>query len=211
VQRPAAGAVITYFQERTLMRFETFLAAVFVASLFGYSASAQEKGKPMATQSPLYRFTMESIDGSPVPLSNYRGDVLLIVNVASFCGYTPQYEDIESVYEQYKDKGLRVLAFPANNFGNQEPGSNEEIKEFCTSKYDVTFDLFSKISVKGEDQHPLYRYITTESSVPGEVKWNFQKYLVDRSGNIVAMFPSKVKPTDDDFIRALEGLLAKKS
>lgn len=192
------------------MRTTVVLAAVLMIGLFVQTAWAQEKEKPMSEESPLYAFTMKSIDGSSVPLSAYRGDVLLIVNVASFCGYTPQYEDIEAVYEKYKSKGFRVLAFPANNFGNQEPGTNEEIKEFCSSKYDVSFDLFSKISVKGEDQHPLYRYITTQSPVPGDVKWNFQKYLVDRSGNIVAMFPSKVKPTDEGFTKKVEELLAKK-
>ena len=192
------------------MRSSVIIAVALSAGLLVQSAVGQEKGDQVVQTSPLYSFTVESIDGSPVPLSTYKGEVLLIVNVASFCGYTPQYEDIEAVYEMYKDKGFRVLAFPANNFGNQEPGTNEEIKEFCTSKYDVTFDLFSKISVKGEDQHPLYRYITTESAVPGEVKWNFQKYLVDRSGNIVAMYPSKVKPTDDEFVSKLEELLAKR-
>lgn len=192
------------------MRFMTVLAPVILAGMLAQLTPAQEKDKPMPESSTLYSFTMNSIDGKAVPLSSYKGDVLLIVNVASFCGYTPQYEDIEEVYEKFKGKGFRVLAFPANNFGNQEPGTDKEIKEFCSLKYDVTFDLFSKISVKGPDQHPLYRYITTESPVKGEVKWNFQKYLVDRKGNFVAMFPTKVKPTDDDFIEKLEVLLAEK-
>ncbi len=189
------------------MRLALFALTVVVGGLFGSPARSQNKAPSTAVESPLYSFTMESIDGKEVPLSAYKGEVLLIVNVASFCGYTPQYEDIEAIYKQYKDRGFRVLAFPANNFGNQEPGTNQEIKEFCTSKFDVTFDMFSKISVKGDDQHPLYRYITTESAVPGEVKWNFQKYLVDRSGTIVAMFPSKVKPTDEEFVKVLERLL----
>lgn len=192
------------------MRFMTVLAPVILAGMLAQLTPAQEKDKPMPESSTLYSFTMNSIDGKAVPLSSYKGDVLLIVNVASFCGYTPQYEDIEEVYEKFKGKGFRVLAFPANNFGNQEPGTDKEIKEFCSLKYDVTFDLFSKISVKGPDQHPLYRYITTESPVKGEVKWNFQKYLVDRKGNLVAMFPTKVKPTDDEFIEKLEVLLAEK-
>ena len=193
------------------MRITAVLASLVIVGFIARTARAQEKTKPTSQESPLYGFTMESIDGSPVALSTFRGDVLMIVNVASFCGHTPQYEDIESVYEKYKDRGFRVLAFPANNFGNQEPGTNQEIKEFCTSKYNVSFDLFSKISVKGEDQHPLYRFITTRSAVPGEVQWNFQKYLVDRSGTVVAMFPSKVKPTDREFIQKLEALLAKKN
>ncbi len=158
----------------------------------------------------IHSFTMKTIDGKEKSLADYKGNILLIVNVASKCGYTPQYKDLEAVYRKYKDRGFRVLGFPANNFGNQEPGSDEEILEFCSTKYDVTFDLFSKISVKGEDQHPLYRYITTESAFPGEVKWNFQKYLVDREGNIVAMFPSRVKPTNKEVIERLETLLATK-
>jgi len=129
------------------------------------------------------------------------------VNVASFCGYTPQYKDLEEVYRTYKDKGFRILAFPANNFGEQEPGSDEEIKTFCSTKYDVTFDVFSKISVRGDDQHPLYRYITKDSPFPGEVKWNFQKYLVDQNGGLVAMFPSKTKPTDRLVVERIEALL----
>lgn len=189
------------------MRIMNVLAPVLMAGVLVQPTPAQEKDKLMPERSPLYSFTMNSVDGKPVPLSSYEGNVLLIVNVASFCGYTPQYENIEEVYKQYKDKGFRVLAFPANNFSNQEPGTDQEIKEFCKLKYDVSFDLFSKINVKGPKQHPLYRYITTESPFPGEVKWNFQKYLVDRSGKIVAMFPTKVKPTDDEFIGKLEALL----
>ena len=192
------------------MRIRSVFAGVLIAGVLAQPTPAQEKDKPMPETTTLYSFTMNSIDGKPVPLSSYKGNVLLIVNVASFCGYTPQYEDIEEVYEKFKEKGLRVLAFPANNFGNQEPGTDQEIKEFCSLKYDVSFDLFSKISVKGPNQHPLYRYITTESPVPGEVKWNFQKYLVDRKGKLVAMFPTKVKPTDDAFIEKLEALLAEK-
>lgn len=193
------------------MRFTKMFASVLVAAgVLAQPTPAQEKDKPMPDASALYSFTMNSIDGKPVPLSSYKGKVLLIVNVASFCGYTPQYEDIEKVFEQYKDKGFSVLAFPANNFGNQEPGTDQEIKDFCSLKYDVSFDMFSKINVKGPNQHPLYRYITTESPVRGEVKWNFQKYLVDRKGTIVAMFPTKVKPTDDEFIEKLEALLAEK-
>jgi len=192
------------------MRLHSIVAGVLVAGVLAQPLPAQEKDKPMPETATLYSFTMNSIDGKPVPLSSYKGNVLLIVNVASFCGYTPQYEDIETIYERYKEKGFRVLAFPANNFGNQEPGTDQEIKEFCRLKYDVSFDVFSKINVKGPDQHPLYRYITTESPVRGEVKWNFQKYLVDRNGTIVAMFPTKVKPMDEEFIEKLESLLAQK-
>lgn len=172
---------------------------------------AQKSERTVAEQKNVYDFAMKTIDGKERPLSEYRGDVLLVVNVASKCGYTPQYKDLQAVYEKYRDRGFRILAFPANNFGGQEPGTDEEIMEFCETNYNVTFDMFSKISVKGEDQHPLYRYLTTESPFPGEVKWNFQKYLVDRKGNIVAMFPSKVNPTDKEVQQQLEALLNDKS
>ena len=161
----------------------------------------------MSNQS-VYDFSMKTIDGKEQSLADFKGNVLLIVNVASFCGFTPQYKDLESVYEKYKAKGFRILAFPANNFGEQEPGTDQEIKTFCESKYSVTFNLFSKISVKGDDQHPLYRYITKDSPCPGDIKWNFQKYLVDKNGTIVAMFPSRVKPTDNVFVEKLEALLS---
>jgi glutathione peroxidase len=169
--------------------------------------SQQKESTPVDSKS-LYGFTMKTIDGKDKPLADYKGKVLLVVNVASFCGYTPQYEDLEEVYQKYKDKGFAILGFPANNFGKQEPGTDEEIKTFCDTKYNVTFDLFSKISVKGPDQAPLYQYITKDSPFPGDVKWNFQKYLVDRRGNIVAMVPSKVKPTDKDVIQRIESLLS---
>lgn len=159
----------------------------------------------------IYSFTMKTIDGKEKSLADYKGKVLLVVNVASLCGFTPQYKDLEEVYLKYKDKGFRILAFPANNFGHQEPGSDKEIKEFCHTKYDVTFDLFSKISVKGDDQHPLYQYLTKDSPFPGEVQWNFQKYLVDRDGNIVAKYLSRVKPTDKEVVGKIEALLKGKS
>jgi len=169
--------------------------------------SPQQEVKGPAMNISIYDFAMKTMDGKEKSLSEYKGNVLLIVNVASFCGYTPQYKDLEEVYRKYKDKGFRILAFPANNFGEQEPGSDEEIKTFCSTKYDVTFDVFSKISVRGDDQHPLYRYITKDSPFPGEVKWNFQKYLVDQNGGLVAMFPSKTKPTDRLVVERIEALL----
>src|SRR5437879_5971006 len=152
-------------------------------------------------------FTMNSIDGKPVPLSSYKGQVLLIVNTASECGFTPQYETLEKLYETYKDKGFRILAFPANNFGAQEPGTNAEIKSFCSTKFHTTFDLFEKISVKGKDRHPLYQYITEDSPFKGEVKWNFQKYLVDRSGKIAARYLSAIDPMSVEVRTEVEKLL----
>ena len=164
----------------------------------------------MATQTgSVYDFTLNDIDGNPVSLSQFRGKVLLVVNTASFCGNTPQYEGLQTMYERYKSKGFEILAFPANNFGQQEPGTNEEIKNFCYTKYSLTFPLFSKISVKGEDKHPLYRYLTEQSPFPGEVEWNFQKYLVDRTGNVIARYHHRTRPLSDEVVRDVEHTLAK--
>lgn len=168
-------------------------------------------GKSAGHTKGVLGFTMKTIDGSPEQLSSYKGKVLMIVNTASECGYTPQYETLEKLYEKYKAKGFRILAFPANNFGQQEPGTNPEIKTFCTTKYHTTFDLFEKISVKGNDQHPLYQYLTKESPFPGDVKWNFQKYLVDRSGKIAARYMSAVDPMSPDVRGKVEELLAQRA
>jgi len=165
----------------------------------------------MASQSSsVYDFTLDDIDGKPLPLSSFRGKVLLLVNTASFCGNTPQYSELETMYERYQARGLEILAFPANNFGRQEPGTNEEIKSFCYTKYSLTFPLFSKISVKGGDKHPLYQYLTEQSPFPGEVEWNFQKYLVDRKGNIIARYHHRTKPLSDEIVRDVENALATK-
>ncbi len=161
----------------------------------------------MAQSTGVYAFTMKTIDGKERPLAEYRGRVLMIVNVASKCGYTPQYEGLEAIYEKYRDRGFMILGFPANNFLWQEPGTDAEIRQFCSTTYHVTFDLFSKISVKGSDQHPLYRYLTKDSPAAGSVKWNFQKYLVDRKGNVVRMFPPATEPTDAELLRTIESLL----
>jgi glutathione peroxidase len=152
-------------------------------------------------------FTMKNIDGKEVALSSYAGKVILFVNVASQCGYTKQYKDLEALYRRYKDRGFVILGFPANNFGRQEPGTDEEIKTFCTSTYDITFDLFSKISVKGDDVHPLYRFITSDSTFGGDVKWNFQKYLVNRHGVIIGKYLSKVVPLSEELTGAIEAAL----
>jgi glutathione peroxidase len=164
----------------------------------------------MAAQSgSVYEFTLNDIDGKPVALGQFHGKVLLLVNTASFCGNTPQYADMQTMYERYRAKGFEILAFPANNFGRQEPGSNEEIKNFCYTKYSLTFPLFSKISVKGTDKHPLYRYLTEQSPFPGEVEWNFQKYLVDRNGTVVARYHHRTNPLSGEIIQDLERELAK--
>jgi glutathione peroxidase len=167
---------------------------------------------PQGTRS-IYDFTMKSIEGKDVPLGKYKGKVLLVVNVASQCGNTPQYEDLQALYRKYESRGLVVLGFPANNFGEQEPGTDGEIKEFCTSTYHVTFPMFSKISVKGADQHPLYRLLTSRESNPdgaGDVKWNFQKYLISREGTIIGTFAPKAKPMSEDVVAAIERALGGK-
>lgn len=160
----------------------------------------------------IYDFTLPSIDGKPMPLAEFKGKVVLVVNVASRCGYTPQYSALEAVYEKYKDQGLVIVGFPANNFGAQEPGSNEEIKTFCSRKYNVTFPMYSKVSVKGEDQTPLYQYLTTKTapSIAGEIKWNFTKFLVDRNGNVVQRFESAVTPDSKEVVSAIEKQLSQK-
>lgn len=152
--------------------------------------------------------TMERLDGSAEPLSAYDGKVRLLVNVASRCGMTPQYEALERLHETYGERGFTVLGFPANNFGGQEPGTNEEIAAFCSATYGVQFPMFGKISVKGEDIHPLYEYLTSlPEPVGGEVQWNFQKYLVDRDGNVVARFSPRTPPDDPELLSTLESLL----
>ncbi len=169
---------------------------------------------PMALRaaSSVYDFTLPSIDGKPAPIAQYKGKVLLLVNVASKCGYTPQYEGLEALYEKYKDRGLVVMGFPANNFGGQEPGTNEEIKTFCSRTYHVSFPMYSKISVKDADKAPLYQFLTDKASSPatgGEIKWNFTKFLVDRNGKTIARFESNVAPGSADFNKAIEDALAK--
>jgi glutathione peroxidase len=156
--------------------------------------------------SSIYGFTLNSIDGNPAPLAEYKGKVILLVNVASQCGYTPQYSALEAIYEKYKDQGLVILGFPANNFGAQEPGTNQEIKTFCTRKYSVTFPIYSKISVKGPDQAPLYAFLTKDTApgIGGEIKWNFTKFLIDRNGNVVQRFEPAITPDSKEMTSAIE-------
>ena len=155
--------------------------------------------------SGIYDFTMNSIDGAPAPLSAYKGKVVLLVNVASRCGFTPQYTGLESLYEKFKDRGFVILGFPANNFGGQEPGTNDEIKTFCSTKYNVTFPIYAKSSVKGADINPLYKYLTETKG--GDVKWNFTKFLADRNGNVIARFESAVTPDSAELVSAVESAL----
>src|ERR1700691_4287468 len=162
--------------------------------------------------SSIYEFTLPSIDGKPLPLANFKGKVVLVVNVASRCGFTPQYSALESTYEKYKDQGFVILGFPANNFGGQEPGTNAEIKTFCQTKYSVTFPIYAKVSVKGDDQTPLYQYLTTTANpaLAGDIKWNFTKFLVSRDGKVVQRFESPVKPDSPEVTSAIEEQLKQK-
>ena len=155
--------------------------------------------------SSVHEFTLNNIDGQPAPLSQYKGKVLLIVNVASKCGFTPQYEGLQKLYSKYKDQGLVILGFPANNFMGQEPGTNEEIKTFCSRTYNVSFPMYSKISVKGDDKAPLYQYLTDNGG--GEIKWNFTKFLVGKDGKIVKRFESRVNPESPEITSAIEAAM----
>lgn len=152
---------------------------------------------------------VKDMGGKEVKLADYRGKVLLIVNVASKCGYTPQYTGLEALYKKYKENGFEILAFPCNDFGGQEPGSNEEIKDFCSTKYDVTFPLFDKVKVLSDERSPLYTLlINNDVTEKGDVKWNFEKFLIDKEGNIVSRFRSKVKPESEEITKAIEKELA---
>ena len=168
--------------------------------------STDMKNKTM-TSTDYRDIPFKTISGEETDLRKFDGKVLLLVNTASECGFTPQYEGLEKLYHTYKDSGLVVIGFPANNFGGQEPGTNEQILKFCTSKYDVTFPMMSKVSVKGSDKHPLFKYLTEQSNVPGEIKWNFSKFLFDRKGNLVARFDSPVTPMSDTLVAAIKKLL----
>jgi len=177
-------------------------------ALVPFAAAADEPAKKPAS---IYEFKVQDIDDKPVDLADYKGEVLLIVNTASQCGYTPQYRGLEAIHEQYKDRGFKVLAFPANEFGNQEPGTNSEIKSFCSSKYNVTFPLFSKVVVKGEGIHPLYRFLTSPETNPkfaGDITWNFAKFLVNRKGEIIARFGPGDEPQSEKVVKAIEAGLA---
>lgn len=191
--------------------FTLILTFTLMSSAIVTSQPAADPSGHAAEEPKLYTFTVKTIDGEDRSLSAYKGKVLLIVNVASKCGYTPQYEGLEKLFDRYKDRGLMVLGFPTNNFLWQEPGTDAEIKEFCSATYGVSFDMFSKISVKGSDQHPLYAYLTEESSAKGAVKWNFQKYLVDRQGNVIAKFAPGVEPLDDELVKKVEAALNERS
>ena len=184
------------------------LAMALFLFLSKTNATKEITGNNMETN--INQITVKDIEGKSVNLSDYKGKVLLIVNVASYCGFTKQYSGLEEIYKQYKEKGFEILAFPCNQFGEQEPGTNEEIKNFCSSKFDVSFRLFDKIDVNGKEKSPLYS-ILTDNEVTGkaDIKWNFEKFLIDKDGNIVARYSSKVEPKSKELVSAIEKELAK--
>jgi glutathione peroxidase len=176
--------------------FGLFLG-ILIVLFSGFLAVKADDTQPTS----VYSFKMKDIDGKTVPLSNYKGKVLLIVNVASKCGFTPQYDGLEKLYEKYKGKGLVILGFPCNQFASQEPGSDADIKNFCSTKYNVTFPLFDKIEVNGDNAHPLYQFLKKSEPDPEgklDIGWNFNKFLIDRSGHPLKRFVSKQTPADID-------------
>jgi len=172
---------------------------------------APAQDKPAGGAKPIYEFTVKDTDGKDVSLSRYKGDVVMIVNVASQCGYTDKtYSGLQALYDKYKDKGFKVVAFPANDFGGQEPGSDSEIKSFCQNDKKATFDLMAKVAAKGPQQAPIYKYLTTHPNkdIAGDLKWNFEKYLVGRDGQVIARFGTKTMPEDPKVVEAVEKALA---
>jgi glutathione peroxidase len=182
---------------------------LFTAVVLALFAGAQNKPAGSAKVPAALNFTMSSIDGKPVDLSKYQGQVVLMVNVASECGYTPQYAGLEELHKKYAAKGLRILGFPSNDFGQQEPGTNSEIAQFCKQNYGVQFDMFSKIVVRGQGQSPLYKYLTGHPKFPGQVDWNFEKFLIGRNGEVIGRFKSAVEPDSRELVGAIETALSK--
>jgi glutathione peroxidase len=189
---------------------KAWLTLVAINMALGFCVAPAEGKTTMQPMQSIYDFTLPSIDGQATSLGTYTGKVIMIVNVASRCGFTGQYEGLEKLYQAYKGRGFVILGFPANNFLGQEPGTDAEIKSFCSLKYNVTFPLFAKLSVKGSDKHPLYKYLTEKESNPefsGEISWNFNKFLIGRDGKIVQRFGSRTKPEDPVVRQAVEKAL----
>lgn len=185
------------------------MASLFGLSIFGSSMKAQNlSDDEILAQANIYKYSVKDISNNDVNLKNYEGKVLLIVNVASKCGFTPQYEGLEKIYKKYHSDGFEILAFPCNDFGKQEPGTNEEIQNFCSTNFDVTFQLFDKIHVKGENKAELYKMLT-DNPITGKssILWNFEKFLIDRNGNVVKHFRSRTKPESEKITTVVENLL----
>jgi glutathione peroxidase len=194
--------------EDTTLRRWMMCTATLLTLLAGLAGSAGAEAAAADPESPLLAFEARRLGGATESLGRYRGQVLLIVNTASRCGYTPQYEGLQDLHVRYRERGFSVLGFPSNDFGNQEPGSDREIGAFCRSKFGVEFPMFSKVKVRGEAAHPVYAYLASQPApVGGPVRWNFEKYLVDRNGRVVARFASDVAPGDAGLVRQIERLL----
>lgn len=201
------------------MKFSFLLSVLIIFCSCKAQTDGAGSDKPNTTQTTttqskmeiknIYDISVKDMDGKYVSLADYKGKVLLIVNVASQCGYTVQYEGLQKLYEQNKDKGFEILAFPSNDFGGQEPGTNEEIKQFCESKYNVTFKLFDKVKVLGDDKNLLYSRLVNNAPSSGDIDWNFEKFLVDKNGNIVGRYKSKVKPDSEELVSAINAELVK--
>jgi glutathione peroxidase len=176
-------------------------AVPLLVSLFATGLAMTANATPASS---LFDLTPNSLEGTPQPLSAYKGKVVLVVNVASECGFTPQYQGLEQLYESYKDKGFVLLGFPSNDFGSQEPGSPAEIRHFCSTKFHVTFPMFEKVKTKGDGQSPVYAFLTAKD---GEPKWNFHKYLVGKNGQVLQAFPSKIKPDGPELKAAIDAAL----
>jgi glutathione peroxidase len=205
-------------QKRFAVVCATALGVVALALVAGASTQPAAKSRVQSRIAKkevprVLQYKMKSLSGQDVDLSKYAGKVVLIVNTASQCGYTKQYAGLQELHKKYAPQGLAILGFPANNFGGQEPGTNEQISGFCKANYGVEFDMFSKVSVKGDDKVALYEYLTSPKTNPkfaGEVGWNFEKFLIGRNGEIVGRFKSGVEPTSDEMTKAVEAQLAKK-
>jgi len=190
------------------MRLATLLVFASLLTLPGSAIARPAKPKGVVMSSTtLYSFQAKSIDGKARPLSEFKGKTVLVVNTASRCGFTPQYEGLEALYQQYRSRGFEVLAFPANDFMGQEPGTNEEIQTFCTTRFKTTFPLFEKISVKGKHIDTLYRWLTQDSGFAGDIPWNFAKFLIGPDGRVVARFSPNTKPDAPELVAALEKTL----
>ncbi len=203
------------FMRKFLSRFFCCLALGFCIGLLGCGAEVRSDAEVGSAGSDaagdsIYAFKLKDIDGWPVALSRYEGKVLLVVNVASECRFTHQYENLQGLYMKYRDQGFVVLGFPSNNFGRQEPGTDAEIKEFTTDRFNIRFPLFSKISVAGENIHPLYQCLTSRDingEFGGPITWNFNKFLIDKNGKMIARFSSEMDPLDPQITKAIEAAL----
>jgi glutathione peroxidase len=192
-----------------LNRIIGFVTSISLIAVSSVSAFVNPPSKENLTDN-IRDLSVKDMDGKEIKLTDYKGKVLLIVNVASKCGYTKQYSGLEKIYEKYKGQGFEILAFPCNDFGGQEPGTNAEIKEFCSLTYNVAFKLFDKIKVLGKEKSPLYERLTNNAvTEPGDIKWNFEKFLIDKNGNIVSRYGSKTTPESEELVKAIETELSK--